>query len=469
MTLKFKLTSVFTLVVLLAAAGIGLGILKMGELKAEFDDVLERKVRGVALANEISAESVWIARSEKMLLLAPGKAEKYARAVEMDKRAANIDQLLAELRAVSEPSDQELLDAYEADWQKYLSVNREVREASGLQSILKGREILQNEGLKAYEAVAASMTALKQTLSNNNSAVAAFGGTASNIDSEVISDIEAAVLHVLVNIYSAMASSADPETLEAYAIRTEQRIAGLMDTVKVAENTLPEDYQAHLAEMLKAGAVWLPLVQSALEKARENGDYAALQISNGRSSTARRAADAQLTTLIERLKVRMDTAQTGVAETYALSTQIQIGSLVAMVLIAAVAAIMIVRGIYRQLGGEPAYAQDVLRQIADGDLSATIKTRSGDHDSLLAALANMTERLKSVVGDVSSAARNVASGSEQMAASSEQLSQGASEQAASSEETSASVEEMAATINQTAENTNRTETIALKAAQDAET
>ena len=65
MTLKFKLTVVFALVVLLAAAGMGLGIMKMGELKAEFDDVLDRKVLGVALANEIATQSVSVERNEK--------------------------------------------------------------------------------------------------------------------------------------------------------------------------------------------------------------------------------------------------------------------------------------------------------------------------------------------------------------------------------------------------------------------
>ena len=469
MTLKFKLAAVFTLVVLLAVAGIGLGIMKMGELKAEFDEVLNGKARAVALANEIRFESMAIARNEKILLLVPTKAEKDGLATDMDERAEKIEGLVAELREVSEPSDQSLLDAFEKDWENYLLANYKVREASGLQSLYKARETLQSEGVAAYREVADALKKLKEQLLANEKAVLDFGGTGSSKEYAAIAELEAAILKVRVNVYSTMASTADPEAVKKLSDRTHQRMDSMLEALKAAEDVLPEDYHDNLNALKDAGIVWLPYIELGLEKSLENGDYTALQISNNAAANARRSADAQLSNLEDRMQVRMTNAQANVAAAYELSKKLQIGALIAMTLIAGVAAILIIRGIYRQLGGEPAYAQDVLRQIADGDLSVTIKTRQGDRDSLLAAMANMTERLKSVVGDVSSAARNVASGSEEMAASSEQLSQGASEQAASSEETSASVEEMAATINQTAENTNRTETIARKAAQDAET
>ncbi len=143
--------------------------------------------------------------------------------------------------------------------------------------------------------------------------------------------------------------------------------------------------------------------------------------------------------------------------------------LAGVTVISVLAAIWIVRGIYRQLGGEPAYARKILSRLARGELDVEIETRPGDRSSLLVALEQMANRLKIVVSEVSTAARSVAAGSEQMSASSEQLSQGAVEQAASTEETSASVEQMAANINQNADNTGRTETIARQAAIDAET
>lgn len=106
--------------------------------------------------------------------------------------------------------------------------------------------------------------------------------------------------------------------------------------------------------------------------------------------------------------------------------------------------------------------------IAEGDLSVQVEPRS-DVDRLGIALRDMTKKLREVISTATVSAQNVADNSVNMTTTSAQLSQGAQEQASSTEETSASVEQMAANIKQNAENTAQTESIARKAAQDAET
>jgi methyl-accepting chemotaxis protein len=141
--------------------------------------------------------------------------------------------------------------------------------------------------------------------------------------------------------------------------------------------------------------------------------------------------------------------------------------IVALVSASLLIATWITRGLHNQLGGEPAYAADVARKVADGDLTMSITTKNNDTTSLVAAIKNMVEHLNMVVVDVKNAANNVASGSQQLSAGSEQMSQGTTEQAASAEEASSSVEEMNATIKQNADNAQQTEKIALKSALDA--
>jgi methyl-accepting chemotaxis protein len=116
-----------------------------------------------------------------------------------------------------------------------------------------------------------------------------------------------------------------------------------------------------------------------------------------------------------------------------------------------------------------ARAVEVSNKLADGDLTVNIAVENRDETGLLlAAMKNMMEKLKGVVGDVKTAADNVASGSQQLSAGSEQMSQGTTEQAASTEEASSSVEEMNATIKQNADNAGQTEKIALKSSTDAQ-
>jgi methyl-accepting chemotaxis protein len=121
----------------------------------------------------------------------------------------------------------------------------------------------------------------------------------------------------------------------------------------------------------------------------------------------------------------------------------------------------------RQLGGKPEYAADMVRRVADGDLGVKIETRDGDKSSVLFALRGMTERLAQTIGEVRSAADALSSASEEVNNTAQSLSQASSEQAASVEEASASVEQMTASIKQNSENSKVTDGIAGKAAKEA--
>ena len=128
---------------------------------------------------------------------------------------------------------------------------------------------------------------------------------------------------------------------------------------------------------------------------------------------------------------------------------------------------MLVRGLMRQLGGEPEYAADMVRQVSEGNLTVKITTRDGDKGSLLLALRSMVERLSQTVTEMRSSADALAGASEELSSTAQAISQAAAEQAASVEETSASVEQMTASINQNSENAKVTDGIAGKAASEA--
>jgi methyl-accepting chemotaxis protein len=137
------------------------------------------------------------------------------------------------------------------------------------------------------------------------------------------------------------------------------------------------------------------------------------------------------------------------------------------VVLAAILAFVIARGLTHLLGGEPAYASQLVGKIANGDLTIQVATRAGDKSSMLFALKQMADKLVHVIGEVRATSAALASASEQVAASSHVLSQNATEQAASVEETSASLEEISATVAQNTENAKVTDGIASKSSGDA--
>jgi len=154
-------------------------------------------------------------------------------------------------------------------------------------------------------------------------------------------------------------------------------------------------------------------------------------------------------------------------ETSKLATGILVFIVVVGFLVAMGMGLLLTRSITRQLGGEPAYAAEVARKVASGDLTVDVRVRPGDESSLLGAMKQMTGKLLNVVQEIRESANSLASASEEISASAQSLSESATKQAASVDETSASVEEISSTVAQNAENAKVTDDIASRSASYA--
>ena len=128
---------------------------------------------------------------------------------------------------------------------------------------------------------------------------------------------------------------------------------------------------------------------------------------------------------------------------------------------------LITRSLLKQLGGEPAYAAEIVTRIAEGDLRTQVKINPNDTTSMLASISNMSTRLTQIISEVRGSADSLSSASEEISSTAQSMSQAASEQAASVEETSASMEQMSASITQNTENARVTDGMASKAANEA--
>ncbi|MBV8124037.1 MAG: methyl-accepting chemotaxis protein [Paucibacter sp.] len=133
----------------------------------------------------------------------------------------------------------------------------------------------------------------------------------------------------------------------------------------------------------------------------------------------------------------------------------------------AIIGFFITRNLLRSLGGEPAYAAEVAKKVAAGDLTVKVRLKPGDRTSLLAAMSQMVGKLTQVVVEMRSSAENLAAMAEDVNSSSQSLSQNACEQAANVEETSSAVEEIASTVTQNSESAHITDSMASQSAANA--
>ncbi|MBF0173292.1 MAG: hypothetical protein HQL83_07585 [Magnetococcales bacterium] len=118
------------------------------------------------------------------------------------------------------------------------------------------------------------------------------------------------------------------------------------------------------------------------------------------------------------------------------------------------------------VGGEPAVIAALATRVASGDLSVVFDT-SKKSTGIQLAVQNLVEKLREVIGEVTTAAEQVSIGCRAISDSAQSLSQGAVEQAASLETTSVAVGEIRGTCQLSTDSSDATQTLAQKAARDA--
>jgi methyl-accepting chemotaxis protein len=126
--------------------------------------------------------------------------------------------------------------------------------------------------------------------------------------------------------------------------------------------------------------------------------------------------------------------------------------LLASILIAGSVSFIMARGVMGQIGGEPAYATEITRRIAEGDLTISVQTRPGDNSSLLAAMRQMQESLRKIIIQIHQIVQEVARNTTQMSAVSRQVSSGSERQSDAASSTAAAVEEMTESVSNVAAN-----------------
>jgi methyl-accepting chemotaxis protein len=129
--------------------------------------------------------------------------------------------------------------------------------------------------------------------------------------------------------------------------------------------------------------------------------------------------------------------------------------------------VVVARLLARQLGGEPAYAADVVGRIASGDLTESVQARTARSGSLLFSIKRMQDQLTDVVVRIKTSSDAIATASGQIAAGNQDLSSRTEEQASSLEETAASMEELTSTVKQNADNARQANQLALSASEVA--
>lgn len=159
-----------------------------------------------------------------------------------------------------------------------------------------------------------------------------------------------------------------------------------------------------------------------------------------------------------------------IAETKsATSAQRVILSLTALIslLISVTLGLLLKMNINKTLGDEPEEINNLLGQIAHGDLESINQLHVSKQGSILDAIFHMQNQMRTVVAQVREGANGVANSSQQIADGNQNLSSRTESQASSLEETAASMEELNSQVGHNAENARNANELATQASEVA--
>jgi methyl-accepting chemotaxis protein len=258
------------------------------------------------------------------------------------------------------------------------------------------------------------------------------------------------------------------------AAQIKREIAGIRRNSQIAkvfldqiEKTVTDDAEKDMFRaILEARAQYLPHEEEFLKLA-EGGDYA------GAKNVLQRVRGAQaqhievISTLMEHEAAASSAAAGASRGTREKSRLAVIGFSALAVLLGCAGAILITRSLMARLGGEPAYAARVAREIAAGNLATEVVVQAGDDSSLLASMKRMREDLASAVAGIRVSADSVSAASKEIASGNAELSSRTEEQASSLEETSSSMEELTSTVKQNTESARQANQLAIGASEVA--
>jgi methyl-accepting chemotaxis protein len=131
------------------------------------------------------------------------------------------------------------------------------------------------------------------------------------------------------------------------------------------------------------------------------------------------------------------------------------------------AAMLSVWTVRRQLGGDPEYAKDIVRRVADGNLNTVVPLQYRDRSSLLYAINSMQHSLSAVLLDVRRTVGAVSSSAAELASGNNDLSERTVRQSGSLETAARRLKELTATVRSNADSAMQANVLATTAADVA--
>ena len=215
---------------------------------------------------------------------------------------------------------------------------------------------------------------------------------------------------------------------------------------------LPEEMRGLFGQVVENFTHFVDVNGKVIDAVKDERLDEAAKISGAVSAKYRTQLMKDLATLVDMEVAIGNRAGEASAQGYQRALYLLSGLLVLALVATGIIALFISRNLSRQLGGEPAYAVNIMQQIAAGKLNTDIALSANDHHSLLATIKFMNGRLAEIINGIIHGSESISLAASEIAMGNSDLSQRTEEQAASLVQTSANMQQITENVKSNAEN-----------------
>ncbi|MDY0092700.1 MAG: methyl-accepting chemotaxis protein [Candidatus Vecturithrix sp.] len=420
-----------------------------------------------SLANQLEHNLLLIQRAERDFIIDENQQQKELYEQQRQGYIAAVNDIMRTLKQGSSPEELSYLNAFERTYKIFIyNSDKIMRLDFAGQMSATARWMAATKGREYYEQAVTSLDQLVQFNDqlNQNAANAAKNAStkallSANIMRNVIAVYQKEKSLILESTIEAMDKHA--ESIQAHKITIENLLATFQQIISTDEERAKlEEFETALSEFLAMNA-------QVISISRENTSTRAFRLSAGQGDELAQECRRLIEQIVAQNDEAMEHDKLSSNSDYINARNLLLLFFGGAIVLGGIIATLIISSILNQLGAEPRKAAELIKQVADGDL--TVKFATGDQapKGLSATMEGMVKRLNAMVAGVQNVAENVAIGSQALSTNVQEMSQGASAQATAAEEVSASIEQMAANIRQNADNAQQTEKIARKVAEHA--
>ncbi len=272
------------------------------------------------------------------------------------------------------------------------------------------------------------------------------------------------------SIRSAILATTPSDRSKQLAV-VEQQIAGMHEELKNAEGKFVTPAGRAVVKDAIAAATAYEAGVREVARLLQQEQHVDVMASSAKLSSEVRELGEKADTLITRMvDIKQSNASDHNEQTDKIYEEIKVAlSLMTLggAAVGVLVGVMLTRGLTRQLGGEPSQVAAVAASIAGGDLTTKIDTSKARPGSVVFAMSEMQDSLRTVVSSVRDGSDSIVTGTSEIATGNADLSQRTEEQASNLQQTAAAMEQLASAVLNNAESARQAAGLANSARETA--